>query len=68
MDLLQYGGLGLAALVIGLWAKYVFNHEAHTMGVIERNAKAMEELTNSIESNTSTLKELLKDIIFNRNK
>lgn len=74
--LLQGGGLALAALVIGAWAKYVFNHQKHlqkshketmdtVLDVVKDNTEAMTTLTGLVEQDIETTKEL-KDIIQRR--
>jgi len=72
-NLLQFGGLGLAALTIGAWAKYVFNHQKHmqksnqetmdtVLGVVEKNTEAMTTLNGLVKQDIETTKEL-KQII-----
>ena len=76
-SLLQYGGLGLAALTIIAWAKYVFNHQKHmqesnektmetVLDVVERNTEAMTTLNGLVQQDIHTTKEL-KDIIQRNN-
>jgi len=71
--LLQFGGLGLAAITIIAWAKYVFNHQKSmqksnketmdtVLGVVERNTEAMTTLNGLVKQDIITTKEL-KDII-----
>lgn len=77
-NLLQFGGLGLAALVIYSWAKYVFNHQKHlsqehkesmetVVNVIKDNTKAMTTLSNLVEQDIDTTKEL-KNVIQQKNE
>lgn len=67
--IVQGGGLGLAALTIGAWAKYVFNHQKHmqqshkesmntVLGVVERNTEAMTILNGLVKQDIETTKEL----------
>jgi len=76
MDYLQYGGLGLAAITISLWAKYVFNHQKHlqqshqdsmdsVLRVVEKNTEAMTTLNGLVKQDIDTTKEL-KNIIINQ--
>jgi len=71
--IVQGGGLGLAALTIGAWAKYVFNHQKHmqqahkesmdvVVGVVKENTGAMTKMSGLVEQDIETTKEL-KQII-----
>ena len=57
-ELIKFGGLGIAALVIVLQYKFFTNHSKHLTDNVKENTKTLGGLSDNIKENTNVTKGL----------